>query len=252
MKNTDTVREDSAIKFAVVTQKLSKNYGGFAALKDLSISIPKGTIYGLLGPNGAGKTTIVRILCGLLNASSGEVQVLGSQPGKQISPEIGYMPQDLALYVDLSVLDNMKLYGNLAGLKGNELSRRIDELLELVGLSNRKNSMLSSLSGGMKRKISLVCSLMHNPRLLILDEPTVGVDPLLRANLWEYFETLRRSGSTIIITTHYMDEAFHCDVVGFIHNGSLLTEARPGEILQKTGKSTLEEAFIMLAGGPGS
>jgi ABC-2 type transport system ATP-binding protein len=157
------------------------------------------------------------------------------------------MPQDLALYLDLTVMDNITLYGQLYGLDSKTLKERSANLLNLVGLTERKSALLSELSGGMKRKVSLVCALVHNPRLLILDEPTVGVDPTLRATLWNYFENFKEAGSTIIITTHYMDEAMHCDKVGFILDGKLIAEGTPDDILQSTLTSSLENAFLKLS-----
>lgn len=247
MGKTSGQADDSNRRRAVHTHDLTKSYGDFVAVNGLSLSISEGTIYGLLGPNGAGKTTTVRILCGLTKQNSGEATIFGKPAGKQTSNMVGYMPQDLALYLELSVLDNIKLYGKLAGLKGPNLLKKAEELLKLVGLSERMNAPLSSLSGGMKRKISLVCALIHNPKLLILDEPTVGVDPLLRATLWDYFNNIKKSGSTIILTTHYMDEAMRCDVVGFINSGKLIAEGTPDFILQSTGAPSLEEAFLFLS-----
>ena len=234
---------------AVVTTNLSKDYGNFRALNNLNLSIPAGITYGLLGPNGAGKTTTVRILCGLIQQSSGEGYVFGHSMGRQIRKDIGYMPQDLALYLDLSVMDNIELYGRLHGLDREVLHKRARDLLELVGLSDWESKILSNLSGGMKRKVSLICSLIHNPKLILLDEPTVGVDPTLRASLWEYFGRINDGGSTILLTTHYMDEAMHCDRVGFIQGGRLIADGRPDEILRSTGTESLEEAFIALSAG---
>jgi len=228
-------------------KELKKLYGNLAALDGLNLSIPAGVIYGLLGPNGAGKTTAVRILCATLNLSSGEVLIFGNPPGKKTSQIIGYMPQDLALYLDLTVMDNINLYGQLYGLDSKTLKERSANLLNLMGLAERKSALLSELSGGMKRKVSLVCALVHNPRLLILDEPTVGVDPTLRATLWNYFQIVKEAGSTIILTTHYMDEAMHCDKVGFILDGKLIAEGTPDDILQSTETSSLENAFLKLS-----
>jgi len=232
---------------AVEAKNLCKNYGTFTALDNLNLSVPKGVTYGLLGPNGAGKTTAVRIICGIAKQTSGEARIFGNKVGKSVSRDIGYMPQELALYLDLSVAENIELYGRLNGIEGALLRERTETLLELVGLSDRKGDMVSELSGGMRRKASLVCALVHNPRALILDEPTVGVDPTLRAALWEHFKGINRSGSTIVITTHYMDEATRCDLVGFIHNGKMIAEGAPEEILKSTGCQSMEEAFIALS-----
>lgn len=234
---------------AVEARNLSKSYGGLVALRDLNLSIPLGVTYGLIGPNGAGKTTFVRIVCGLTRQTSGEIRVLGKTVDKTVSRSIGYMPQDLALYLDLSVLDNIRLYGVLSGLGNAELKKQTEMLLDLVGLADRKTAPLSELSGGMKRKVSLVCALIHKPKLLILDEPTVGVDPTLRATLWSYFDEIKRSGTTIVITTHYMDEATRCDAVGLIQNGNLIIEGNPDYVLQTAGTHSLEDAFVKLSSG---
>lgn len=244
---THQVAESQPTSFAIATRNLSKNYGSFTALKGLNLSVPKGIVYGLLGPNGAGKTTAVRIVCGLTKQSSGDAWVFGERAGKSISREIGYMPQEVALYLDLSVMDNIELYGHLYGVSGGLLRERTKTLLGLVGLSEWRNTLVSTLSGGMKRKASLVCAMIHNPKALILDEPTVGVDPTLRAALWDYFGKTIKSGSTIVITTHYMDEATRCDLVGFINNGAMIAEGRPEDILKKTGCKSMEDAFIALS-----
>ncbi len=234
-------------KNVVEARMLNKTFRNVIALRDLNISIPEGITYGLLGPNGAGKTTFVRILCSLAKPDSGEIRIFGNPVSKAVTELIGYMPQDLALYLDLSVMDNIRLYGVLSGLGNTELKIQADRMLDLVGLTDRKNTIMSELSGGMKRKVSLVCSMIHRPRLLILDEPTVGVDPILRAALWSYFDEIKKSGTTIVITTHYMDEAKRCDEVGIMQNGSLIIEGSPDHILQITGTDSLEDAFVKLS-----
>ena len=239
--------EAEVTSLAIATRNLCKNYGSLTALDNLNLSVPKGITYGLLGPNGAGKTTAVRVICGITKQSSGDAYVFGNKVGKSVSRDIGYMPQDLALYLDLSVTENIELYGRLNGLGRTLLRERAKTLLDLVGLGDRKETTISDLSGGMRRKASLVCAMIHNPKALVLDEPTVGVDPTLRAALWEYFRGINRSGSTIVITTHYMDEAMHCDLVGFIQNGKMIAEGEPEEILRSTGCKSLEEAFIALS-----
>lgn len=232
---------------AVETTNLSKSYGDLVAVRNLNLKIPVGVAYGLIGPNGAGKTTLVKMLCDLVKPTTGEARIFGKKVDKSVASAIGYMPQDVALYVDLSVEDNIRLYGTLAGLDKTELRVQTDRLLDLVGLSDRRSTTLSELSGGMKRKVSLVCALIHKPRLLILDEPTVGVDPTLRVVLWTYFEEIKRSGTTILITTHYMDEATRCDVVGLMQAGTLMIEGKPDQILSSSNTHSLEEAFVKLS-----
>lgn len=233
---------------AVEMKGLTKKFGTFIALNGLSLKIEKGTIHGLLGPNGAGKTTAIKILCGLLRASSGEGYVLGRRvPDRSVLPEIGYMPQETALYLDLTVHGNLTLYGELFGLSRSRIAERETELLEFVALQKWKDALVSNLSGGMKHRVSLACTMIHEPRLLFLDEPTVGVDPELRASFWDYFDVLKKEGVTIVLTTHYMDEAQHCDQIALLRQGQLLAEGTPADVIKSAGAVNLEEAFLALA-----
>ncbi len=233
--------------FAVETKGLSKRYGSFRALDSLDLRIGQGTVYGLLGPNGAGKTTAIKILCGLIRPSGGEGYVLGRRvPDRSVLPLMGYMPQETALYQDLTVHGNLKLYGQVYGLPAARIARREKELLEFVALSRWRDSLVSELSGGMKHRVSLACSMVHEPKLLFLDEPTVGVDPELRASFWEYFGLLKGQGVTVVLTTHYMDEARHCDRIALLRQGRLLAEGTPAEVIESTGAAGLEEAFLAL------
>ena len=234
--------------FAVETKGLTKKFGSFTALSNLNLRIEKGTVHGLLGPNGAGKTTAIKILCSLLKPSSGEGYILGKKvPDRSILPEIGYMPQETALYLDLTIHGNMMLYGDLFGLPRSRIAAREEELLDFVALQKWRDSLVSNLSGGMKHRVSLVCSMIHEPKLLFLDEPTVGVDPELRAAFWEYFDLLRKKGVTIVLTTHYMDEAQHCDRIALLRQGQLLAEGTPMDIVKSASTINLEEAFLVLA-----
>ncbi len=191
--------------FAVEMKGLTKKFGSFTALDNLNLSIEKGTIHGLLGPNGAGKTTAIKILCGLLKPSGGEGYVLGKKvPDRSILPDIGYMPQETALYLDLTVHGNLTLYGELFGLSKSRIAERERDLLDFVALQKWKDSLVSNLSGGMKHRVSLACSMIHEPKLLFLDEPTVGVDPELRASFWEYFDLLKKKERH-----HRADHALH-------------------------------------------
>lgn len=229
----------------VCIQDLEKDFSGFKAINQLSLRVKRGEIYGLLGPNGAGKTTLIKILCGVLRASSGEVYVLDVKvPNPSISSHIGYMPQELALYRGLTVHENLAFYGEVFGLSKAQIDVREQTLLKLVDLEASRNRLVDQLSGGMQHRISLACALLHEPQLLFFDEPTVGVDPDLRASFWHYFEGLRDSGITMLITTHYMDEARHCDRIGFMREGALIAEGSPQRLLELTRTDSLEDAFL--------
>ena len=215
---------------------------------DLDLTVHEGEIYGLIGPNGSGKTTTVKILCGLIKPDSGEAQVLGSPAGSNpVRPLVGYMPQDLAIYPDLRVRQNLDFFGRLYGLGGDKLRAREKALLHMVALEGREDSMVSTLSGGMKHRLSLACSMIHGPRLLFLDEPTVGVDPELRFSFWQYLAKLKAGGLTALITTHYMDEAGRCDRVGLIREGRLIAEGTPKELRESAGSESLEDAFLVFS-----
>jgi ABC-2 type transport system ATP-binding protein len=231
--------------YMVETRGLIKRYGKFTAVDHLDLRVKKGEIYGLLGPNGAGKTTTIKMLCGLLKVSGGEAHVNGRQvPDQRIAAEIGYMPQEIALYLGLSVHQNIAFFGNIFGLSRREIDEREKALLEFIDLAEWRGEMVANLSGGMKHRVSLVCSLVHTPPLLLLDEPTVGVDPELRVSFWDYFNDIKSQGRTILITTHYMDEASRCDRIGFMRSGKLIAEGTPDELLTLTGTQDLEGAFM--------
>ena len=226
---------------------LVKKYGDLIAVNALNLTVGRGMIYGLLGPNGSGKTTTIRAICGLTLPTSGEIRVLGDKmPNKATMKSVGYMPQETALYQELTLHQNILLFGEIYGLDKSEIASRENELLEFVDLSQWRNKPVRQLSGGMRHRGSLACSMIHNPLLLILDEPTVGVDPLLRDSFWQYFNKLKTSGITIIITTHYMDEADRCDRVGLLREGVLIDEDTPENVKNKNGAKSLEEAFLKL------
>jgi ABC-2 type transport system ATP-binding protein len=235
-------------EYAIITHHLTKKFKDFIAVKDLDLKVKKGEIYGLLGPNGAGKTTIIKMLASISNPTHGEARVLEEKiPDGNIASKIGYMPQETGVYLGLTVDQNMKFYGRIFNLEKEEMEKREDELLKFVDLEDWKNEMVENLSGGMKHRLSLACTLIHKPELLFLDEPTVGVDPELRVSFWNYFNQLRENGVTILITTHYMDEARHCDRIGFMQKGKLIAEDAPSKLLQETGKDSLEDAFLEFA-----
>ncbi len=232
---------------AILCKGLSKRFGSVEALRDLALLVPRGVTFGLLGPNGAGKTTSIRLWLGLAAPSRGTAFVLGKKiPPREVLPRIGYMPQDLAVYADLTVEENLALFGRLVGMEEHTIDRRTDEVLRLVDIAERRHELVSNLSGGMKRRTSLAAALLHDPDLLLLDEPTVGVDPELRAAFWDFFRELTRRGKTVLITTHYMEEAARCDLVALLHRGRLLAHGGPDAIKASTAADNLDDAFLTL------
>lgn len=229
---------------------LKMSFGKINALDGIDLKIKYGENYGLLGPNGAGKTTLIRILCGLLRPTSGSASVLGRKmPDRAINGDIGYMTQMDALYNDLTIRENIRFFASLYGIKGAEREKRIDEVLDIIELRERQNSIVGTLSGGMRKRASMACSLVHRPKLLFLDEPTVGVDPRLRCQLWKYFHDMNKQGVTLIVSTHIMDEAEHCDRLAFISDGKKLIEGSPLELKEFTKCDNLEKSFLYFTGG---
>jgi ABC-2 type transport system ATP-binding protein len=230
--------------YAVNVDGVSKSFGAFKALNGVNLRVRQGEIYGLLGPNGAGKTTLIRLICGLLEAHAGNVTVLGHRmPDVAVLRHIGYMTQQAALYPSISVDENVKFFAAINGADAG-----VREALELVQLWDRRASVVAELSGGMRQRCSLACALVHKPELLLLDEPTVGVDPQLRVQFWEYFRRMASEGTTLIVSSHVMDEADRCQRLGLIQYGKLLAEGSPADIRAQGGSSNLEEAFLALAG----
>jgi ABC-2 type transport system ATP-binding protein len=233
---------------AVRTEALRKLFGSIPAVDGLNLSIPVGQIYGLLGPNGSGKTTLIRLLLGLLRPTSGRALILGTEmPNKPVLSQIGYMTQSPALYDELTARENVAFFAAMYSAREPIDRRRIDEVLDLVDLSDRAGSQAHTLSGGMKQRLSLACAIVHRPRLLLLDEPTVGVDPQLRAAFWSYFRRLAADNVTIVVSSHVMDEAERCDRLGFLRLGNLLAEGTAAELRAQAGTATLEEAFLSFA-----
>jgi len=229
----------------VETHGLCKRFGPIRAVDGLDLAVRAGEIYGLLGPNGSGKTTLIRLLIGLLKPTAGRVTVLGQpMPGKAILDQVGYMTQASALYEDLTLRENVAFFAQMCG---GASRARVDEVIALVELQDRATSLVRTLSGGMKQRTSLACALVHQPRLLLLDEPTVGVDPQLRATFWSYFRRLADEGVTLIVSSHVMDEVERCDRLGFIRQGKLLAEGSAAALRAQAGTATLEEAFLQFA-----
>ena len=232
----------------VVIKDLVKQFGKLRAVDKLNTSIYKGETFGLIGPNGSGKTTLIRMLVGLIRPSGGTIQIMGERvPSAKVSPHMGYMTQLSALYLDLTAKENLQFFCNIYGLHGQEQRRRIQEMLEFVDLADRSNDIVGTFSGGMRQRLSLACALVHQPRLALLDEPTVGVDPELRRAFWEYFARLNREGMTIIVSTHQLDEATRCTRLGLMRSGKLLAQDTPRALLEQSGKDTMEDAFLHFA-----
>ncbi len=231
---------------AVLVEGLSKRFGAIEALREVSFTVEPGQTYGLLGPSGCGKTTLIRLLLGVLRPSGGRTVALGRPvPSPEAAAVVGYMPQLPALYLELTARENLSFFASLYGVHSRAA---VDETLALVELADRADSPVSTFSGGMRQRTSLACALVHRPRLLLLDEPTVGVDPRLRATFWAYFHRMNEEGVTIILSSHAMDEAERCNRLILLRDGRLLAEGSPAELRSRAGTPTLEEAFLAFAG----
>lgn len=217
-------------------------------LDRVSLNVPTGRIVCLLGPSGCGKTTMVNLVMGILVPSSGTVQVLGEQaPYPTARKHIGFMPQDTALYEDVTAEENLRFFGTLNNMQKAQLAPAIDDTLAFTRLEGDRRRLVGSFSGGMKRRLSLGVAMLHQPDLLVLDEPTVGLDPEHRRRIWERFRELAAAGSTILVTTHIMDEALRCDDVAMLRDGHLTAYDTPAALLERTGTTNLEDAFLALA-----
>ena len=227
----------------IQTHSLSRRFGSFVAVEDISLSVTRGEIFGVLGPNGAGKSTTIRMLCGILDPSGGSGTVVGydiATQAERIKERIGYMTQRFSLYEDLSVLENLTFYAGIYGVPRAKRRARVDAVLERSGLSGRRKQLAGTLSGGWKQRVALASATIHEPPLLFLDEPTAGVDPVSRREFWEQIHGLASDGTTVLLTTHYMDEAERCHRLAFIFRGQLLAVGTPEQIIARRALRALE------------
>jgi len=234
---------------AIEVNGLTKKFGNFTAVNNISFSIEKGTIFGFLGPNGSGKSTTIRMLCGVLTPTSGTAKVAGydiKEDTERVRQNIGYMSQKFGLYEDLTVEENLDFYGGVYSVPKKVRAQRKKELIAMANLNGKEKSLAGTLSGGWKQRLALGCALIHKPDILVLDEPTGGVDPVSRRTFWEIIHALSKQGITVLVTTHYMDEAESCDIVGFIFDSNLMEIAPPKEIIKKYGARNLEDVFVAM------
>ena len=234
---------------AIRIEALHRRFGDLVAVERLDLTIPAGQVFGLLGANGSGKTTTIRMLTGLLAPTSGRAWVAGidvvAEP-EAVRRRLGYMSQRFGLYDDLTVEENLRFYAGLYGLVGEPGRARVEELIAGLGFTERRRQLAGTLSGGWKQRLSLACATAHRPAVLFLDEPTAGVDPAARRHFWEVIRGLAAGGTTIVVTTHYMDEAERCERLAMLWRGRLVAVGTPAEIEQQLGAPTLEDAFIAL------
>ena len=228
---------------------LRKVFGDRVAVDGLDLEVGRGEVFGLLGPNGSGKTTTIRMLCGLLEPTAGSAVVAGidvTHDPEAVRRQIGYMSQRYGLYDDMTVAENLRFYAEVYGLHGRARVERIEAHMAALGLDARRDQLAGTLSGGWKQRLALGCATAHRPQVLFLDEPTAGVDPAARRTFWETIHGLARDGTTILVTTHYMDEAARCERLAFLSRGHLIGVGTPAEVTRQFGEESIEDVFIQL------
>jgi ABC-2 type transport system ATP-binding protein len=236
---------------AVSISNVSFNYGHLNVIQGLSLEIAPGQAFGLLGPNGAGKTTLIRLMAGLLEPDEGSIRINGESLTRQRAAVIGYMPQTPSIYLELTVRQNLEFFARIYGMTGGvKRKSRVDEVIKIVDLWSKKDTGANQLSGGMRQRLSLACAIIHDPPIIFLDEPTVGLDPELRVHFWEYFRKLTSAGHTLIISSHTMDDAAHCDCLVFLRDGNIIARGSPCDLVAATGNpaANLEDAFLFFIG----
>jgi ABC-2 type transport system ATP-binding protein len=229
---------------AIVADHLTKKFGKFIAVDDVSFEVEEGRIFGFLGANGAGKSTTIKMLCGLLSSSSGTALVGGydiNRQAEQIKRNIGYMSQKFSLYEDLTVEENITFFGGVYGLDDVNLAQRREWALDMAGLKGRERSLTRELAGGLKQRLALGCAILHRPKIIFLDEPTGGVDPVSRRNFWDLINELSSRGTTVFVTTHYLDEAEYCNVISLMHAGRIVASGSPGQLKKQWIKNPILE-----------
>jgi ABC-2 type transport system ATP-binding protein len=240
---------NAASDMAVSVSKLSRHFGSFVAVDEISFEVKKGEIFGFLGANGAGKTTAIKILCGLLKPTSGEANVAGFNirtDSAVIKKHIGYMSQKFSLYEDLTVKENIEFYGGIYGLSRKEIQNKTKLLVSELNLENVQNSLTKTLPMGWKQRLALSTSLLHDPPIIFLDEPTGGVDPVSRRNFWRIIYEIANSGKTVFVTTHYMDEAEYCNRLSIMHKGKIIAMGTPAELKDRYSKDSIQDVFVEL------
>ncbi|WP_409347023.1 ABC transporter ATP-binding protein [Paenibacillus sp. MBLB4367] len=250
MSSTEASPPLSSPQPIIDLREVVRTFGSRTVLNGISLRVERGELFGLLGPSGSGKTTLIKLITGIDKADGGTVRLLGERmPKLAILQRFGYMAQSDALYSELTAKQNLQFFASLYGLSGTRRNQRMEAAMAVVDLLDHMNKPVAAYSGGMKRRLSLAISLLHEPELLVLDEPTVGIDPVLRQAIWKELLEMRDRGTTIILTTHVMDEADKCDRIGLIRDGLLTAVDTPEALKAKSGTATIEEAFIALGGG---
>ena len=240
-------------EYVIETKGLVKHYnkGVVKAVNGIDLRVRRGEIYAFIGANGSGKSTTIDMISGILKPTEGEISVLGlrlPEDRRRLSIRIGIAPQEYAIYLDLSVWENITFFGRLYGMSKHEITKQGERLLDILKLAEKRNVVAEYLSGGMKRRLSIAIALIHQPELILFDEATVGVDPILRAYFWDFFKSLRDEGKTILVTSHVMDEAEKADRIGLMRHGKLIEEGSPLELLRKYNVRNVEELFLLLSG----